>query len=104
MCPKCGSKNFQDFLAFNEQLKIREGIEIRQGDKKTGLKYKQISRQELGRDGKEAKNTMIFNVEKDRYTQSVRKQDEKGVWKECHKDDESLTEHNRKAREKSKKL
>ena len=46
---------------------------------------------------------MIFDVEKDRYTHSVKKQDENGVWKECHKDDESLTEHNRKATEKSKK-
>jgi hypothetical protein len=62
----------------------------------------QISREERGRDGKEAKNTMIFDFEKNHYKHSVKKQDINGDWKETHSDDEPLSEHNKKALQKSK--
>ena len=102
VCPNCGSQNFQDFLSVNIQPRLRSGIKVTVGDKKTGVKYMQVSREELGRDGKEAKNAMIFDFEKDRYLHSVKKQDENGVWKECHNDDEPLSEHNKKALLKNK--
>ena len=102
VCPICRSDKFQDVLSVNIPLKLRSGIRVTVGDKKTGVKYMQVSREELGKDGKEAKNTMIFDFEKDRYQHSVKKQDENGIWKECHKDDEPLSEHNKKALLKNK--
>lgn len=103
VCPNCGSQNFQDLLlVVNIQPKLRSGIKVKVGDKKTGITYMQISREEKGRDGKEAKNTMIFDFEKDHYKHSVKKQDASGAWIETHSDDEPLSEHNKKAMQKSK--
>jgi hypothetical protein len=102
VCPNCGSENLQDFFSVHSELKLRSGIKVTLGDKSTGITYKQVSREELGRDGKEAKNTMIFDFKNNKYLHSVRKQDENGVWKETHKDDEPLSEHNKKAELKNK--
>ena len=45
---------------------------------------------------------MVFDFEKDHYKHSVKKQDKNGAWIETHSDDEPLSEHNKKAIEKSK--
>jgi hypothetical protein len=99
-CPKCGSLNIKRIDGRIEKvLTIRSGVSAKVRDKigkKPTSEY--VSRQQLGKNGKEAKVTYAVDREKGTYFQNVEEQDEKGKWKTVHHEEESLEEHNKKTK------
>ncbi len=96
-CHRCGSSNIKEVGVINVMLRMRSGIGIKNKQKigkKPANEY--VSRQQLGRNGKEAKVTIAVDRVKGTYFQHVEQQDENGNWKEVHHEEELLREHNDK--------
>ena len=99
-CPKCGSDKIRKIdVRIEKVLMIRSGVsaKVREDvEKKPIAEY--VSRQQLGKNGKEAKVTVAVDRKKGTYLQNVDEQDERGNWKTVHHEEESLEEHNKKKR------
>jgi hypothetical protein len=88
----------------NVENRIRTGVKV-EVRKAVGKKPIRVyrSKQQLGKDGKEAKIEIMVDREKGTYFQNVEQQDQDGTWKQVHHEEETLEEHNRKKRQKSGK-
>ena len=97
-CPKCDGANIRKIdVRINAVAQIRSGVKAKVREeigKKPIREYG--SRQQLGKNGKEARVTIAIDREKDTYVQNVDQQDEKGNWIRVHHEDESLKLHGRK--------
>jgi hypothetical protein len=89
-CPKCGSTNIKKTRYFEVfRIQVRE----ESGKKPVS---ETVTKQRLGRNGKQARVTIAVDRNKKTYTQNVEQQDENGNWKSIHQENESIEEHNKK--------
>jgi predicted nucleic acid-binding Zn-ribbon protein len=95
-CPKCGSNKKQLHQVSIDKIKIRDSQKGELKDTSRKAKQKFVSRQKLGKNGKEAKEERVVDVARNWYFHHVDVQDENGNWKKDHHEDEPLSKHNEK--------
>ena len=93
-CPKCGSDKIRKTRYFSEFR-----IQVREKSRKRPVQ-ETVTKQRLGRNGKQARVAIAVDRNKKTYSQNVEQQDENGKWKSIHQEDESIEEHNKKKKEK----
>jgi predicted nucleic acid-binding Zn-ribbon protein len=100
ICPQCGSKKVQNRLILEDQQpKMREGFKEKEG-RGSKTERKSLYQRKISDHGKEAKEIQIIDIKKNRWFHHVEEQNENGEWKECHHEDESITDHNKKKHQK----
>ena len=94
-CPKCGSTNIKKTRYFEAfRIQVREKIGKRPVSET-------VTKQRLGRNGKNARVTIAVDRNKKTYFQNVEQEDENGNWKPIHQENESIDKHNKKKRKKN---
>lgn len=100
LCPKCNSKNIKNTLTLTEEIKVHEGTKRKEGRGENSKES--LDETKIGGDGIEVKQSRVIDRVNHRYAHSVSKQNENGEWVEFHHEDETLSEHNKKALLKNK--
>ena len=97
-CSNCGSTRKCAPVYAEGKIGFREGILLKsrdvEGKRRPDWEYKSVSK--VSGEGKEARECWCADRKGNRWVHTVEEQDENGNWVVKHRDDESLTEHNKK--------